>query len=182
MHLNLTRISLTRRVAAAAVLVLLVAGSVLAASPLQLGQASGRAFSSARIASPEATEPADASEAQERSEAPESPEANDAPDAVDAPGALPSASEVARILANLKAAGISVTADAFNALVAKVGVGGAVRSLLFAKASGKTPDQIVAMFQSGLGWGALAHNLKLSIGPGIGSIMSGGHGKPGKSR
>jgi len=64
------------------------------------------------------------------------------------------------------------------ALAAKVGVGGAVRTLAFAKASGKTPDQIVAMFEDGKGWGEIDHELGLSIGPGIGWIMRSGHGSP----
>jgi hypothetical protein len=63
-------------------------------------------------------------------------------------------------------------------LAAKVGVGGAVRTLAFAQASGKTPAQIVAMKESGKGWGGIVHELGLSIGPGIGWIMSGGHSSP----
>ena len=67
------------------------------------------------------------------------------------PDGPPSPAEVTDIVARLKAAGISTTDAAFAALAAKVGVGGAVRTLAFANASGKTPDQIVAMFQGGQG-------------------------------
>jgi len=65
----------------------------------------------------------------------------------------------------------------FKALAAKVGVGGAVRVLAFAfaKASGMSTTDLLAMFQGGKGWGEIAHTLGLH--PGIGWIMSGGHGK-----
>jgi hypothetical protein len=53
-----------------------------------------------------------------------------------------------------------------------------VRTMAFAQASGKTPAQIVAMFEAGKGWGEIDHKLNLSIGPGIGWIMSGGHSSP----
>ena len=62
-----------------------------------------------------------------------------------------------------------------KAMAAKVGVGGAVRVFAFANASGKSSTDILAMFQGGKGWGEIAHALGLH--PGIGSIMSGGHGK-----
>jgi hypothetical protein len=68
-----------------------------------------------------------------------------------------------------------VSVTDFKALAAKVGVGGAVRVLAFAKASGKSTAEILAMFQGGKGWGEIAHALGLH--PGIGWIMSGGHGK-----
>jgi hypothetical protein len=76
----------------------------------------------------------------------------------------------------LKEAGIPATATQVGDLAGKVGVGGAVRVLAFAQASGKTPAQILAMFQSGKGWGQIDHELNLSIGPGIGWIMGHGHG------
>jgi hypothetical protein len=74
-------------------------------------------------------------------------------------------------------AGIPATAAQVQDLAGKVGAGGAVRVLAFAQASGKTPAQIVAMFQSGKGWGQIDHELNLSIGPGIGWIMGHGHGQ-----
>ena len=67
----------------------------------------------------------------------------------------------------------SATGPEFKALAAKVG--GAVRVAAFAKASGKSTADILAMFQGGKGWGEIAHTLGLH--PGIGWIMSGGHGK-----
>jgi len=105
-------------------------------------------------------------------------EATEAPE-TESEGA-PSADELARIVDKLKAAGITATASDVSDLAAEVGVGGAVRVLAFANASGKTPAEILAMFQGGKGWGEIAHELNLSIGPGIGWIMgnggSGGHG------
>jgi hypothetical protein len=51
-----------------------------------------------------------------------------------------------------------------------------VRVYAFAHASGKTPAEILAMFQGGMGWGEIDHQLNLSIGPGIGWIMGNGGG------
>ena len=82
-------------------------------------------------------------------------------------------------LARLTAAGIPTSAAAFARVADQVGVGGAVRVFAFAEASGKTPDEIVAMFKGGLGWGRIATTLDLSIGPGIGWIMGQGHGAGG---
>jgi hypothetical protein len=45
----------------------------------------------------------------------------------------------------------------------------------FAKQSSKPAADILAMFQGCQGWGQIAHTLGLN--PGIGGIMSGGHGK-----
>ena len=121
--------------------------------------------------------PAAASKAPVKSEAPKESEVPEKAEAPETPDSPPTAAEVADFVGRLKAAGISTTDAAFAALAAKVGVGGAVRTLAFAKASGKTPDQIVAMFQGGKGWGQIKHELALSIGPGIGWIMGGGHGQ-----
>ena len=85
-------------------------------------------------------------------------------------------------LARLKAAGIPTTAAAFAKVADQAGVGGAVRVFAFAQASGKTPDEIVAMFKGGLGWGRIAKMLDLSIGPGIGRIMGHGHGAGGAKK
>jgi len=131
---------------------------------------------------PEGSEAADASEAPEASDVPEAsdaPEASEAPDTAEAANDAPSADEITRAVDKLSAAGITTTAAELQALAAKVGLGGAVRALAFAKASGQTPDQIVALFQGGQGWGQIKHQLNLSIGPGIGWIM-GGHGVKAK--
>ena len=153
---------------AAIVAVLLLAGTALA---IQSGLP---ASSRAALAAQGASESPDASEGPEASDAPEASEAPEAPDASEGP---PSADEIARIVDRLKAAGITASASELTDLASKVGLGGAVRVFAFAHASGKTPDEILAMFQSGKGWGEIDHELGLSIGPGIGRIM--GHGGDG---
>jgi hypothetical protein len=102
----------------------------------------------------------------------EAPDASEKPETPETP---PTDAEIADFVGRLKTAGITTTAAAFKAMAAKVGVGGAVRTFAFAQASGKTPAQILAMFEGGMGWGKIDHQLGLTIGPGIGWIMSGGH-------
>ncbi len=82
-------------------------------------------------------------------------------------------------MSRLKDAGITATPAQVSDLAGKVGVGGAVRVFAFAHAGGKTPAQILAMREAGKGWGQIKHELKLSIGPGIGWIMGNGHGPKG---
>jgi hypothetical protein len=60
-------------------------------------------------------------------------------------------------------------------MAAEVGVGVAIRAFSFAKQSGRSAADVLAMFQGGQGWGQIAHTLGLN--PGIGGIMSGGHSK-----
>ena len=155
--------------------------AVLAASPLPGPGGSAAASSAPASAAPSdqglpASQPpasaglasgkpdADSSEAAEPSEKPDVETEDNATD-----GAV-------HAIDRLAAAGIKTTPDVFQKTAATVGVGGAVRVLAFANASGKTPDQILAMFQGGMGWGQISKNLHLSIGPGIGWIMGHGHG------
>jgi hypothetical protein len=193
------RIGISARAIAVLAVVLLTTGSVIAADPSIDSSAtpasSGTASSpeaSASIASSEApsVEPSvsvapSASAQPSPSVAPSAaplgpalPGATEAPDASEkpeTPEAPPTDAEIADFVGRLKAAGITTTAATFKTLAAKVGVGGAVRTLAFAHASGKTPAQILAMFEGGMGWGKIDHQLGLTIGPGIGWIMSGGH-------
>jgi hypothetical protein len=127
---------------------------------------------SAEASTAPAIQPTVPSESAEPSEA---PEASQAPERAEAPEAPPTDAEIADFVGRLKAAGITTTAAEFKTLAAKVGVGGAVRTLAFAHASGKTPAAILAMFEAGKGWGEIDHQLGLSIGPGIGWIMRAGH-------
>jgi len=194
---------ISARVVAGLAAMLLMAGTVVAADPS--ADPSASAGSSSEASSPELTEspsiepseaaslgpsesatplassePSSSAEPSE-SEAPGgalSPDASEAPDKAETPEAPPTDAEIADFVGRLKAAGIATSAAEFKALAAKVGVGGAVRALAFAQASGKTPGQIVAMKESGTGWGSIVHELGLSIGPGIGWIMSGGHSSP----
>jgi hypothetical protein len=70
--------------------------------------------------------------------------------------------------------------DELAALADKVGLGGAVRVLELAKASGKTADEIVAIFEGGMGWGQIAKELGVDGNVGVGNVMSQGKagGKP----
>ena len=178
------RATTTTRFIAALALLALAGGTVLAASPSPSAGQAATASPSADLVSAEPSVSPEASEASPTHEASEAAEASEAPDASDGPEAAetegndgpPTAAEAADIVARLKAAGITTTDAAFLALAAQVGTGGAVRTLAFAQASGKTPAQIVAMFEDGMGWGQIDHQLGLSIGPGIGWIMGHGHG------
>jgi hypothetical protein len=81
----------------------------------------------------------------------------------------------------LKAQGIDTTADELKTLAAKYGVGGAVRLVSWAKASGKSVDELAAMFDGGEGWGKIRKDLEaadssLHLSPGIGWILGHGHG------
>ena len=92
----------------------------------------------------------------------------------------------AKLVDLLATAGITATADELKALAAKYGVGGAVRLEAWAKATGKSVDELGAMFDSGTGWGAIAKQLEaddpsLSLSPGIGWIMGHGHGNQNAS-
>jgi hypothetical protein len=150
-----------------------------ASPPIEPSEAAslGPSESSAPLASGEPSSSTEPSISEEPGGA-TSPEASEAPEKAETPEAPPTDAEIADFVGRLKAAGITTTAATFKALAAKVGVGGAVRTLAFAQASGKTPAEIVAMFEGGKGWGEIDHELGLSIGPGIGWIMSGGQSRP----
>ena len=92
------------------------------------------------------------------------------------PEAPPPAIDLTHAVDRLKASGISATDQQVRALATDYGLGGAVRLLAWADASGKSLDELKAMRDAGRGWGEMAHELGLS--PGIGSIMgqAGGHG------
>lgn len=164
---------LAARLAVAILLVMLAAGTVFAVA------ASLPATAGPTLAEPAETESpkAEKSPKPERSPRPEkAPGADWAADAADADGA-PSPANLARIVERLAAVGITTTADDLAALAATVGVGGAIRVLRFADASDKTTAEILALFESGKGWGVIARELELDIGPGIGSVMGQGRGQ-----
>jgi hypothetical protein len=96
--------------------------------------------------------------------------------------APPSQAELDRLAGLLDQAGISATSDQIAALAAKYGVGGAVRILAWADATGGDTAKITDLRDAGMGWGAIAKQLaaadsSVSLRPGIGWIMSGGHGQ-----
>ncbi len=113
-------------------------------------------------------------------ETPEPPDVADASEASDASAEKADATDdaggsgVDHAVSRLGAAGITTNAADFGAIAEEVGVGGAVRVFVFADASGKAPADIEAMFLAGTGWGEIARQLDLAIGPGIGSIMGNG--------
>ena len=150
---------------------LLVVGTVFATSP-----ASGSSAASSHAGAFPPVEAVDkTAKPSESAEATETPEPTEAAEPADTPGAPLSAVDAGLFVARLKAAGITVSASDFAAMAAKVGVGGAVRVFAFAKQRVESAAAILAMFQGGQGWGQIAHTLGLN--PGIGWIMSGGHGK-----
>lgn len=155
---------------AALIAVFLAVGTAFAASPSLVPSVFSGSDSSAHASAGAAAlaTRAEAIEALETVAATESAEPSTSAEV------MPSAAELARVLDDLKIAGIPATADELQMLASKVGLGNAVRILAFANASGKSPDEILAMFQSGEGWGRIASDLNLTIDPGIGGIMSGG--------
>lgn len=184
---SLFRTALSRT--GAAVLILLLAGGSAFAAASTLNTVPVRDTHLTAEAS-ETAEPSETPEPSESAEPSESPSSPATPDTVQSPDAQsptssPSSANVDRIVANLATMGIDVTADDFQTLAGKVGVGGAVRALLFSQDSQTPPatatsvDDIVTMFQNGEGWGQIKKDLGLSINPGIGSVMSNGHGNTG---
>ena len=85
---------------------------------------------------------------------------------------LPTADELAHAVDRLKAAGIATTANQLEALSADYGLGGAVRLMAWADATGKSVADVRALRDAGAGWGQLAHDLGVS--PGLGSIIGNG--------
>ena len=173
--MNASAPRLASRVAVAVLLVLVAGGTVLAAAVTRPVAPAPAVAEPAASASPSvATSPEpEKSPRPEKSPKPEtSPEAGAAEKAEESP----SPANLARIVERLAGAGITTTADDLAALAAKVGVGGAIRVLRFAEASGKTSAAIVDMVEAGKGWGDIARELKLDIGPGNGSVMGQGKG------
>lgn len=126
--------------------------------------------------------------------APTSPQvlADESPEA--SPGASPDAQSealseqnVTRIVGLLEDAGVVTEADAFTALAADLGVGGAVRALAWANATedGTTAEDIVTMRADGMGWGVIRKELdpdgELGLRAGIGWIMRGASSSGGAS-
>jgi hypothetical protein len=90
------------------------------------------------------------------------------------PDAPPTADELAHALDRLAASDIEVTSAELSALAADYGLGGAIRLLAWADASGMTVDELRALRDDGAGWGQMARDLPGDVHPGIGTIM--GHG------
>ena len=101
------------------------------------------------------------------------------------PEAPPTAEDLAHAVDRLAAQGIDASAEQLSALAAEYGLGGAVRLLAWADATGMSVADLRAMRDGGAGWGKMAH--ELDVHPGLGSIMGngGGHGRdnaPGQQK
>ena len=90
----------------------------------------------------------------------------------------PTAELLDRLVDRLADVGISTDAETIAGLAVDHGVGGALRLLAWADASGMTTDELAAMFDSGMGWGAMAKEIGGDLHPGLGSIMGNGGGPP----
>ncbi len=95
------------------------------------------------------------------------------------PDAPPSAEDLAHAVDRLAEQGIDATADQLRQLAETYGLGGAVRLLAWADATGMSVADLRALRDDGAGWGTLAHDL--DVHPGLGWIMGngGGHGRDG---
>ena len=102
------------------------------------------------------------------------PSRSDAAAASHEPESPPSADDLAHAADRLHAAGIRADATQLESLSADYGLGGAVRLLAWAEATGKSVAELRDMRDNGAGWGQMAH--ELGVSPGIGSVMGGGAG------
>lgn len=93
------------------------------------------------------------------------------------PEAPPTAEDLAHAADRLTAKEIPFNEGQLNALAADYGLGGAVRLLAWADATGVSVANLRARHDAGEGWGQIAKDLGVS--PGIGSVMGngGGHGR-----
>jgi hypothetical protein len=149
-------------------LLLLVVGSALAnRSPVADEHRSP-------VAASQEPSPGAASDKSDKSDKKGGDEAEDAADTTP-----PSQAQLDRLIGLLKTAGVTATDEQLTALIAKYGIGGAMRVLAWAH-DGDT-SQVTALRDQGLGWGEIARQLNeadssANFRPGIGWIMSGGHG------
>jgi hypothetical protein len=93
--------------------------------------------------------------------------------------APPTADELQQAADKLQAQGIDATAERLGELAATYGMGGAIRLLAWADATGMSVGDLRALFDAGAGWGKIAHDLEGDVSPGLGWIMGngGGHGR-----
>ena len=116
-----------------------------------------------------------------QSPAPERPAHVAASHAVGADDVAPTAEDVAHAADRLAASGIPADPAVLADLASRHGVGGAVRLVAWADATGLTVEELAAMREgdgtagSGMGWGRMAKDL--GVHPGLGSIMGNGGGQ-----
>lgn len=90
------------------------------------------------------------------------------------PDAPPTADELAHAVDRLAASDIEVTSEVLSALAADYGLGGAIRLLAWADATGMSVNELRALRDDGAGWGQMAKDLPGDVNPGIGTIMGNG--------
>src|SRR5262245_35052503 len=78
----------------------------------------------------------------------------------------PSTEQISRVADRLAEAGIETSADELASLADSYGLGGAIRIVIWADASGKSVDEVRALRDAGAGWGEIADTLGLP--PGLG--------------
>ncbi len=159
-----------RTTIAAVALLLLIAGTAFAVqNPVALDHRSAVAASH----DPQASASEDADQ----------PAADPNDEADDVTHGPPAADLVAKVLQRLSDAGIDTDADTLSGLIDAYGVGGAVRLLSWSDATGgRALADLRALRDAGAGWGQIAKQLNdadgsVPVSPGIGWIMSGGHGQ-----
>jgi hypothetical protein len=115
-------------------------------------------------------------------ESPEPTESDKVADAdeLGAEGAGPSEDALQRIVDRLADRDIETDTDTLAELAAQYGVGGAVRILTWADATGMDPADVAALRDEGKGWGQIVKQLNaegedLHLSPGNGWVM--GHGQ-----
>ena len=92
----------------------------------------------------------------------------------------PSAEQLDRLVDRLDAAGIDTSAEELGGLADSYGVGGAVRIVIWADASGESVDEVRALRDAGTGWGQIARTL--GVQPGLGEVMGGHSGDEGQGQ
>jgi hypothetical protein len=111
---------------------------------------------------------------------PAAPASSHEPESQDEADSPPTAEDLARVADRLDAKGIGYDEAVLNDLATRYGLGGAVRVLAWSDAATVDVNVITDLrdgseTEPGMGWGRIAKELGLH--PGIGSIMGGGHGR-----
>ena len=140
----------------------------------------GTAFAVRNPAGVEHRSPVAASHQPSSSHAPDVDENEPENEPEDADNGAPSGQLLAMLHERLTTAGLDTDDATLTALIEANGVGGAIRLLAWADATGTSVEDLQQMRDDGAGWGQIAQQLdsdgSLGLSPGIGVIMSGGHG------
>jgi hypothetical protein len=93
-------------------------------------------------------------------------------------GSAASQDALSRLVDRLEAAGVDTSTEELSSLADDFGVGGAVRIVIWADATGQSVDRIRALREGGAGWGELGRTL--GVRPGLGWMMGGHRGHQGR--